>query len=260
MAPPRSQCRQCDASKRTCDRALPACSPCRAAGEACTFAVLINWDTRNSETLHLAPSHRAPIVTPQRSLSLTPDASSLQRSSLHHFVHGVAPTLVAIDVPKDNPNLFYLPLALSPSRASNALLHALVAAGSAHQVNWGLSIDPAMVKKHEYMALAQLEKDLMTLAGKLVNGSASDGELVERVNEALATAQVLILYSTTVGDTKLWRKHLQVAAGLLSEVVRIRAQEGKPPLRLNRFLVEMLRCGRLSWTSLPSADPLFLHL
>ena len=126
------------------------------------------------------------------------------------------------------------------------MLHALVAAGSAHQLNWGVEIDPAAIKKHEYQALAQLEKDLMILAGRLVHGGASDSELVRRVNEALATAQVLILYSTTIGDTKLWRKHLQVAARLLSEVVRTRALEGKPPLRLNRFLVEMLRCI-LAW-------------
>ncbi|KAL8281101.1 hypothetical protein RQP46_006459 [Phenoliferia psychrophenolica] len=242
MAPPRAQCRRCDETKQTCDRALPACSPCRLAGDECSFAVAINWDTRNSDTLVLAPSRRYQASDPQRSLTLVPDASTLQRSSLAHFVQSVSPSLVAIEgLPKDNPNLFYLPLALSPTRGSNALLHALVAAGSAHQRNWGVQIDPAAIKKHETQALAQLEKDLMTLAGRLVHGGASDGELVRRVNEALATAQVLILYSTTVGDTKLWRKHLSVAAGLLSEVVNIRAREGKPPLRLNRFLVEMLR-------------------
>lgn len=70
-----------------------------------------------------------------------------------------SPTLIALEIPHENPNYIYIPLALTSS--SRSLFHALVASGSAHAKNWNLEVDQKQVKKQERVTLTLLEADFM---------------------------------------------------------------------------------------------------
>lgn len=233
-----------------------------------------------------------------RPLSLMPDASPFELQSLGHFIQGskfkllqiyeillssffcflfsicyfliqfrfilppslASPTLIALEIPHENPNYIYIPLALTSS--SRSLFHALVASGSAHAKNWNLEVDQKQVKKQERVTLTLLEADFMEVikwlgvgvgaggvgvgAGGLGLGVGVGGEnkiddnkLREKVNSLLAVLQTLILYATTAGDIKQWRIHMTGAAYLLNQVKNYENFNG--PLVLNTFLLETIK-------------------
>ncbi|KAM0756089.1 hypothetical protein T439DRAFT_320780 [Meredithblackwellia eburnea MCA 4105] len=245
-----AECGLCRQRRTVCDGGFP-CSACAIAGSPssdCTYHVQFDWEDQSPDLVLQSQSHSQLVVPPAtqgwnqiiavlRPLSLMPDASPFDLSSIHHFLRGVAPTLVAIEVEEANPNYSYLPISLNAQ--SKSLYHALVAAGAAHARNWGLDVDPKDISRSERKSLGLLEQDLVALGTIMKNKHASDGELSKAVNAILAVLQTLILLGTTVGDVKLWRRHLEGAAGLINQVLKMR--KGKSPLVLDTFLLETIR-------------------
>lgn len=187
--------------------------------------------------LHLNSSRKSPSLSLISKASCSALKCVFFLNSLGHFVQGTSPTLIALEIPHENPNYIYIPLALTSS--SKALYHALVASGSAHALNWGLEVSAKDVKRSERMTLGLLEKDLVEVATWLKDGRVDEARLREKVNSLLAVLQTLILYGTTAGDTKLWRKHMQGASSLLAQVAKYEAAQN--PLVLNTFLLETIK-------------------
>lgn len=83
----------------------------------CTYGVVIEWSNSNEQALELVTSSNLVngggnildnnnsnrIASILRPLSLMPDASPFELQALEHFIQGTSPTLIALEIPHDNP-------------------------------------------------------------------------------------------------------------------------------------------------------------
>ncbi|ORY81292.1 fungal-specific transcription factor domain-domain-containing protein [Leucosporidium creatinivorum] len=258
-------CHHCEDSNVECDYGLPSCSTCSQAGKRCRWGVRLKWASAAAHDLDLPPPDESFATPPSPNryrptgnalarrgnrsapfarrwdesaqrlmvpLSLMPDATPTDIACCQHFMSGVAPTLVALEMPS-NPNYYYIPISL----ASRALFHALVATGAAHSANWEHPLaEPTFAARHEQEALGFLQRDVEDLQHSIAVLSAS--QVGNKLNAVLATLQILVLLASTTGDRRprTWRRYLEGAGSLINQCL-----ERHPGIVIDTFLLETLR-------------------